>query len=214
MPYSRKYPRRRSPRLPGFDYGRSGFYFVTICTRGGVRWFDIPEIRAVAGACWFAIPEHHPFIVLDAWVVMPNHIHGILEIVRDVPWKLCAQSRGAGGIRNDGGMGTLPDTLLPRTIRNRAIIQSVISPQRRTLSVVIRSFKGAVTKICRRRGFESFAWHGRYHDAIIRSTSDLNAIRRYILDNPRMPRGLDVRGASRDAVIPTSLEHGSGTPSS
>jgi hypothetical protein len=61
---------------------------------------------------------------------------------------------------------------------------SNISPQRGTLSVIIRTYKAAVTTPCRERNFTRFAWHGRFYDHIIRDGKDLDRIRQYILDNP------------------------------
>jgi putative transposase len=81
-------PRRRSLRLAGFDYSQPGAYFVTICT--GNRRCTLGEIRdcemrlnhagQVIAACWDEIPLHFPNAELDAFVVMPNHVHGILVL--------------------------------------------------------------------------------------------------------------------------------------
>ena len=81
-----------SARLTDYDYGSNGVYFVTICTRNKDCFFgDILEglngfsliptpIGRQAVACWLAIPEHFPFVVLDEFQIMPNHIHGLLCI--------------------------------------------------------------------------------------------------------------------------------------
>jgi putative transposase len=105
--YKDKY-RTTPARLAGWDYGSHGLYFVTICTKDKVRYFgDIinvetqnlvsltelnhiqnlgsPSLRAteigeVAKDCWAKIPEHFPHVELDEFVVMPDHVHGILFI--------------------------------------------------------------------------------------------------------------------------------------
>jgi putative transposase len=182
MPHHYYFPRRRSVRLVTHDYGRSGCFFITITTKDGYAWFNTPEIRSIVRECWLAIPEHFPYVELDFWVVMPDHIHGIVRLRDEHSWKLF---RGRRGMWHGDEISGLSDTLGPRTKRNQAIMQSKISPQRRTLAVVIRSFKGAVTTACRRAGFTDFCWHGRYHDRIIRDVRGLNAVRRYIMDNPR-----------------------------
>jgi len=69
-------PRPRSIRLPGFDYSTPGAYFITICARD--RRCILDEVADVVTACWKEIPQHFPHVSLDAFVVMPNHIHGIL----------------------------------------------------------------------------------------------------------------------------------------
>jgi hypothetical protein len=119
------------------------------------RWFDDPEVRAIARSCWLAITEHFPYVELGMWVLMPDHLHGIIRMRDGVPWKLYHGEKGKWLGRDVRG---LPDTLLPRTRRNAEIHQSTISPQRRTLAVVIRTFKAAVTCECRRAGFAEFAW--------------------------------------------------------
>jgi REP element-mobilizing transposase RayT len=68
---------RRSVRLPGYDYAQPGAYFVTICTHGGECLFDDPVFRRVVETVWQGLPRHFPRLSLDAWVVMPNHFHGI-----------------------------------------------------------------------------------------------------------------------------------------
>ena len=80
---------RRTIRLKGYDYTQSGAYFVTICTHERVCLFGeavdgamaLSRAGEIAQARWFAIPHHHPNIELDAFVVMPNHVHGIVIIV-------------------------------------------------------------------------------------------------------------------------------------
>ena len=79
-----------SARLSNWDYGSNGMYFITICTKDRNRYFgeiaearDIPclnmtEIGQVANNHWVEIPKHFPFIELDEFIVMPNHVHGIL----------------------------------------------------------------------------------------------------------------------------------------
>ena len=80
---------RRSIRLQGYDYSQAGAYFVTICTQNKECLFgDIANGKMVlndagrmAEKCWCDIPVHFPHAGLDEWVIMPNHVHGILSIV-------------------------------------------------------------------------------------------------------------------------------------
>jgi REP element-mobilizing transposase RayT len=77
---------RRSIRLQGFDYSQTGAYFVTICTRERACIFGevidgemrLNNAGDVVDQCWLAIPRHFPDVDLDAYVVMPNHVHGIV----------------------------------------------------------------------------------------------------------------------------------------
>ena len=93
--YKNKY-RIPSNRLQGYDYGARGYYYITICTKNRVYYFgeivdksDVVEekshktmqksgIGEIAEKFWLDIPKHFPFVVLDQFVIMPNHIHGIL----------------------------------------------------------------------------------------------------------------------------------------
>jgi len=81
-------PRRKHLRLPGYDYRQPGFYFVTICTMnrrcllGSVDDFAVrlSEIGLIVQECWLALPEWFENVALDQFIIMPNHLHGILQI--------------------------------------------------------------------------------------------------------------------------------------
>ena len=83
--------RRRSLRLRGYDYGRPGAYFLTLKTYDKQRLFGtirsglmiLNEFGRIAQDCWHAIPDHFPHIHLDAYVIMPDHMHGIVWIADD-----------------------------------------------------------------------------------------------------------------------------------
>jgi len=85
--YKNKY-RIESARAYWWDYGSNAAYFVTICTQNRAHFFGhiedgamfYEEIGDVAYECWQAIPEHFPFVILDEFVIMPNHVHGIIII--------------------------------------------------------------------------------------------------------------------------------------
>jgi len=72
---------RHSIRMPGYDYTEPGAYFVTICCQNRECLFDDPVLRSVVETHWQNIPGHVPNATLDAWVVMPNHLHGIIVII-------------------------------------------------------------------------------------------------------------------------------------
>ena len=89
MKYNPDVHHRRSIRLHGYDYAQPGAYFVTVCTQnrrclfGGVMGgaMRLNAAGRVVEKCWHNIPSHFPHVALDAFVVMPNHVHGILRIV-------------------------------------------------------------------------------------------------------------------------------------
>ncbi len=83
------YPNRRSLRLKGYDYRQEGSYFITICTYQRAHHFGkiksgemhLSETGMLAKAQWHALPGHYPHIALDAFILMPDHLHGILHII-------------------------------------------------------------------------------------------------------------------------------------
>ncbi|MCX5699193.1 MAG: transposase [Candidatus Omnitrophica bacterium] len=80
--------KRKTNRLQKYDYSQGGYYFVTICTKGRGEWFGkiengamvLNEYGAIAAIYWADIPKYYPGVGMDEWVVMPNHIHGIIVI--------------------------------------------------------------------------------------------------------------------------------------
>ena len=161
---------RRSVRLPGFDYRRSGMYFVTICAKNRECLFGeiqndnivLNECGTIALDCWNAIPKHFPHVRLDAFVIMPNHMHGILHIssyphaCRGTPW---------------------------RAPTERKFAQSIAG----SLSTIVNHFKGAVTRKMRTLypTWDSSVWQRNYHERIIRNPCELRQCTEYIVENPK-----------------------------
>jgi putative transposase len=84
--------RIESTRLKGYDYSRDGAYFVTICTKNKIQLFGeisspkikLSDIGQIVTDCWHNLQNHYPNIILDEFIVMPDHIHGII-IIRNGP---------------------------------------------------------------------------------------------------------------------------------
>ncbi|GAB4324730.1 MAG: transposase [Candidatus Zixiibacteriota bacterium] len=156
---------RRSIRLQGYDYSQAGAYFVTICTHGRACLFgDVADGKMrlnsagrVVEQCWNDIPVHFPHVELDAWVIMPNHVHGILVIVDPV------------GANNYSPLRT------DATSRPRGTSK--------TIGSVIRGFKIGVTKWMRQHTTIYDVWQRNYYERIIRNDESLNRIREYIANN-------------------------------
>lgn len=103
---------RRSIRLPDYDYSQPGSYFVTICTYQRLNLFADRPLRCVAEVAWQALPGFDPCLRIDAWVVMPNHVHGIIDIVErssraERPWDKSGRPIQAAGL----GITVRPGTL-------------------------------------------------------------------------------------------------------
>ncbi|MDH5681100.1 MAG: transposase, partial [Spirochaetota bacterium] len=88
MRYDPEKQHRKSIRLKDYDYSQAGFYFVTICTKNRECVFGevvggevvLSHQGQIVEECWKAIPEHYPSVRLDEFVIIPNHVHGILCI--------------------------------------------------------------------------------------------------------------------------------------
>jgi REP element-mobilizing transposase RayT len=83
--------KRKPNRLRDYDYSQEGYYFITICTRGRKEFFgdiregkiDLNRFGETVNQCWYDLPRHYPNSSLDSFVIMPNHIHGIIVIDND-----------------------------------------------------------------------------------------------------------------------------------
>ncbi len=169
-----------SARLQNWDYGWNGIYFITICVAGREHYFGemtkgkirMSEIGLLAERFWFEIPQHFPFILLDAFVVMPNHIHGILIIDKV-----------------DGGR---INTNIMKSVETRQCLvstdatpgqQRFRNPGKNNISSVIGSYKSVVARYAHRI-ISGFDWQAKFHDHIVRSDDSLKRIREYIQNNP------------------------------
>lgn len=171
---------RRSLRLSGYDYARQGAYFVTVCTYG--RQFLLGEVDgtevalsscgSIVEACWRALPQHFA-VELDSFVVMPNHIHGILFINDSSDpkeGKAFAPSKGSRARNERANASPLPCWRGTRT---------------GSLAAIVQNFKSVSTrKINQSRGVYTRLWQRNYYERVVRDEDELNVIRQYVLDNP------------------------------
>ncbi len=172
---------RHSTRLRGYDYSQAGAYFVTICAQDRECFFGeivdsemhLNDIGRIAAECWDAIPSHHSNVELDEYIIMPNHIHGIIVIVDD------AHERR--GVQLNAPTTDAPTVVPTRNLDNRL---SAISPYRNSLSVIIRTFKAAMTATAHQIDRRDFAWQRNYYEHIIRNEREWNAIAEYTRNNP------------------------------
>ncbi len=177
---------RRSIRLKDYDYSQPGAYFVTLCTQNGTTVFgDIlnGEMRLndrgeIVQELWNMLPERFPTLELDCYVIMPNHMHGILVQGEQ------AKSRPIHTSEVDGSKHAL------------------VQPSYTELGQIIRTFKAIATRLIRACDSSEFAWHRNYYEHVIRNGSDLNRIRQYIVDNPaRWTEDELYRGPASEGVM-------------
>ena len=175
---------RRSLRLPGYDYRTPGAYFITIVTHERRSLFgrvandsvEPTAMGAIAQELWLEIPQHFPHVQLDAFIVMPNHIHGLILLA----WSPEVGARHA-----------VP---LPRA-------EAFGQPRPGSLPTIVRSYKSAVTRRInlQRQTPGHPVWQRNYWEYVVRSEAALARIRDYIAANPyrwrQDPLNPDRRGA-------------------
>jgi putative transposase len=159
-------PQRKSLRLRDYDYSREGIYFITICTQRrvwalGELWqgkFTQGPIGEIAFNCWQELPLHFPNISTIEFIVMPDHVHGIISIDKS---------------REKGAIYCAPT-------KNERIAPG-------SLGTIIRSYKGAVTRILNRKFIAGFTplWQRGYYEHITRNQKELDMIIEYIKTNPQ-----------------------------
>ena len=177
---------RRSIRLQGYDYSQAGAYFVTVCTQNRECLFGeivngemlLNDAGIMVQSVWDEIPVHYPGIDVDASIVMPNHIHGIVVIVGAAPCGRpgfdCTAPCGRPGLAySQDGQARGP------------------APTGLSLPDVVHRFKTMTTKRyadgVKQNGWSMFPgklWQRNYWEHIVRNEPELNRIREYIHTNP------------------------------
>ena len=159
--------RVETTRLKEWDYSNPWWYYVTINTKDHVEYFgkvenekmQLNEIGKIVDEYWNQIPKHFKLTELDSYVVMPNHVHGIIIINETQNVETCH------------GMSL-------QSKKNE-----FSKPIKNSLSVIVNQFKGAVKRYCNKCNAEKFEWQRGFYDRIIRNEKELFN-RKYIEQNP------------------------------
>ncbi len=163
---------RRSIRLKNHNYDL-GFYYVTICCENRVcilgkirnKAMILNRYGEIAQKEWLKTAEIRSNIKLHEFVLMPNHIHGILEITN------CGDKADCIGVVGNRNAET-------------GNLMSDISPKCATLPIIIRAYKSAVSKQMHELGFVGQIWQRNYYEHFIRNEQSYQAKSQYIIDNP------------------------------
>jgi REP element-mobilizing transposase RayT len=156
-------PQRKHLRMQGWDFTSPGWYFITICTAKMRFVFGVivngrmvlNAAGRVADQFWREIPAHFPRAVVDEYVVMPNHVHGLLQLV-DSPTACHSATACRGGMEAFG------------------------KPVAGSVPTIMRSYKSAVT-----RALGEQVWQGRFYEVRARDDAARMNIRHYIRANPQ-----------------------------
>ena len=169
MKYNPEKHHRRSIRLRDYDYSQSGAYFITICTNNRECIFgDIQDENVilnqfgqiVSNIC-NQIPKYFKNLQLDEYIIMPNHLHGI--IITE-----CANN-------HVGAIHELPSRNNDRISRRKMLIPKIIGRFKMNSSRQINIL---------RKSLGAPVWQRNYYEHIIRNEDELNQIHKYIIDNP------------------------------
>ncbi|MBI4165468.1 MAG: transposase [Acidobacteria bacterium] len=166
---------RRSIRLRGYDYSCAGAYFVTVCVAGMERalsritedGLELTEFGQIVRGCWKALPKHYAHVELDEFVVMPNHVHGIIVLT-------------------EVGAGLRPAPTKSRVGAGLRPARTGPAPTKHPLSEIIRAFKSfSARAINSARSIpRARFWQRNYYEHIVRNQVELEKIREYVRLNP------------------------------
>ena len=188
--FQNKY-RIASIRAQWWDYGWNGAYFITICTQNRKHYFGeiqngkmiLSHVGIIADLLWHQIPSHHNNIELGDFVVMPNHIHGILIIDRQNNIDL-HEENNTNDMEEVNIVVEIGHTLSQQPQQSQQPgSQRFQNIGKNTISSIVGSYKSAVTKHANRLGYPH-QWQKLFYDNIIRSNNDYQRISDYIVSNP------------------------------
>ena len=207
--------KRKNIRLGNFDYSSEFAHYVTICTKDRQWYFGeiingkmaFSPVGEIVGNFWAEIPDHFPHVILDEFIIMPNHMHGIIKLdysttgtFIETPIGTCIEPPIGTCIEPPIGtcieppIGTCIEppigtchgmSLLPNNTNIRQKQNNKFGhPVPGSVSVIINHYKSAVKRWCNKNGFEYFLWQPRFYDHIVNNKNDLIRIRKYIKSNP------------------------------
>ena len=190
---------RQSIRLKGYDYSRPGYYYVTICTQDRKKLFGkiddaimrLNDAGQMIDQEWNQIQKRYGCVILDKYVVMPDHFHGIVQIISDKNDRNSSLGHvNAGTSLVDVPNDTDDIIIHPCETGELAINRTGTRPVP-TLFEIIGAFKSITTNQYINGvnqynwpWFRKRLWQLRYNDRVIRDDGELGRIRKYIIENP------------------------------
>lgn len=162
---------RKRLRLKNYDYSKPGAYFITICVKNRKCVFGeirngkmfLNEWGKIVHQQWEWLHHQYDYLIMDEFVVMPNHFHAILIIADNI----------AGNGRD-------------RSLQNVYCNQSPQQPQKiKPVPELIGAFKTTSSKLIHQSGLPNFKWQKSYYEHIIRNEHSMQRIRKYIIENPQ-----------------------------
>ncbi len=191
MKYNPAIHHRHSIRLKGYDYSSAGAYFVTAVLQHRMHLFgrvcengmQLSEAGKIAYRCWEEIPLHFPHTALDEFVIMPDHMHGIIVIVKD------DDNQSRRGLINQTTTSDIStnQTTTSCISMNQTPTEAdwiLMKNPKQTLGKIVRWYKARTTKMVHDSCEKGFQWQRNYYERIIRDERGFAAVHQYILNNP------------------------------
>jgi len=223
MNYNPTVHHRRSIRLQRYDYSCAGAYFITCCTHNRLCLFGnivdkqmcLNDAGRIVVDEWTKTPDIRNEIILDQWVVMPNHFHGIMIITNDTirnitgsPGYISSSLQGRPAGKADRGDHMGPVSQKGTSAHNGEGDRRVAptGPKPRSIGAIMAGYKSAVTKrINEMRHTPGMAlWQRNYWEHVIRDESEMDSLRQYIQNNPAQWEFDKLYQPSITDVYPTS----------
>lgn len=178
----------KSSRLTNWDYSTPGFYFVTICTLNGNNFFgkiidkqmQLSKIGQIAKTEILNTPKIRPYLNLYAWVIMPNHVHFLINI-RD----FLVETPGLASLHdNPNQCGDVNLQTITLSHKNHPdFFHRLNQKSKQLIPKTIQQFKSSVKRQCNQQKL-FFAWQSRFHDRLANNQKELSIIQNYIINNP------------------------------
>ncbi|MDO4230182.1 MAG: hypothetical protein Q4C98_10230 [Capnocytophaga sp.] len=187
--YNPEIHNRRSVRLKGYDYSGEGLYFITICCQNKEHFFgeitngdiELSDIGRIANQCWKEIPNHFKNVVLHSFVIMPNHIHGIIEIINNDSDSVGENYYSPKNVSPQNGLSKNETAKNDDRAKDISPLPNGTS---KTIGSIVRGFKIGVTKWVRVNTDIFQIWQRNYHEHIIKNYESYCKITEYIEKNP------------------------------
>lgn len=199
-PYDFSNRKRRSIRLKGYDYSQAGLYFITICCENRICRFGkiqngemiLNEYGRIAYNEWEKTPDIRNHVELGEFIIMPNHIHGIIRLGElhspknetRCTDKLHSPENKSTSHSNFGECNSKYDRGKWNSKYDRGECNSPLRSPSQTVGAIVRGYKSSVTKQLNLMGFHGKLWQRNYYEHIIRNEQSHHRISHYIINNP------------------------------
>ena len=197
---------RHSIRLKGYDYSQEGMYFIKICMHNRLHLFGeivdhkmiLNDAGEIAQNCWLEMPTHYPNVILHEYIIMPNHIHGIIEITKPVGANNHSPNNESTNKNSSKNISFNDDDFQNNSYDRDDFVNrgnyglceraNDYSPLPRssskTIGLIVRGFKIGVTKWFHKNTNIVTLWQRNYYEHIIRNEKSYKNISEYIVTNP------------------------------